>query len=207
MHVRSRSTGQVSYFYLSLFLSFFPVKFLLILFSYLDQMTGFYLCLVHLMVSCATLYLRAEFLLKDLAVYPSNASDVAILTRHHFGNLDSVNSMGSSSVSYQIRTIITEPRPRSISSLKGNKRACSLEEVVQTFYQIPTIITDRKPSSNLLGRYYSNEGPSSVLRFEDSYGCKSNEGKVAPNNLIPLKQLQIKTNHHRLSYQTSISTI
>ena len=164
-------------------------------------MTGFYLCLVHLMISCATLYLRAEFLLKDLAVYSSNARDVAILTRHHFGNLDSMNSKGSSSVSYPIRTIISEPRPHSISSLKGNKRACSLEEVVQTFYQIPTIITDRKPSSNLLGRYYSNEGPSSVLRFEDSYGCRSKDGKVAPHNLIPLKRVQIKTNHQRKQAQ------
>ena len=87
------------------------------MFSYLDKMTRVYLSLI-------SFYLRAELLLKDFAVYPSNACDVMwFLTRHHFENLDSVNSRGSSLDKHPIRTISSQSRPRSISSFESSKKS------------------------------------------------------------------------------------
>ena len=45
------------------------------------------------------------------------------LTRHHFENLDSANSRGSSLDKYPIRTIRSQSRPRSISSSESSKKS------------------------------------------------------------------------------------
>ena len=45
------------------------------------------------------------------------------VTRHHFENLDSVNSRGSSIDKYPIRTIRSQSRPRSISSSESSKKS------------------------------------------------------------------------------------
>ena len=99
-----------------MFLSFFQVKYDQWCFLTLIKWLEFISVSSH-----STLALNFHW---KTAVYHSNACDVMwFLTRHHFENLDSVNSRGSSLDKYPIRTIRSQSRPRSISSSESSKRS------------------------------------------------------------------------------------
>ena len=184
--------------------------------SYLNNMTGFYLCFTILSVLGAIIHPRAVLLRNSTTVSINISDDLAIFGRSHL-SLDSVTSMRSLLNVQPIRPIISSVRKPQSNSFLSQVRASVLKQV-QLYKPIPVLVTERKPSNHSwnsqLDHFPSNEGLQSLsyeesLRSGDS-SCSEGRrrptydfisgskpyGSSAPNkNIISLRRVNKQTTH------------
>ena len=124
---------------------YFCQSFSIFYMSYLDHMTGFYLCFTILSLFGAIIHPRAGLLRKSTNVSINISDDLAIFGGSHL-SLDSVTSMRSSLNIQPIRPIISTFRKPQSNSFLSQFRASVLKQV-QLFEPIPVHVTERKPSN------------------------------------------------------------
>lgn len=225
--LRSRSFSQSGpLLSLSLYFIVFYQSFLLMLLSYLDHMTGFYLCYSYisiLLLFCCPTTVILQFCGFAFHV---NCDESSKLCTSHLVSLDSASMTSFNRIGgLPIPSIISTSRP--LANHHNNR--VRVRSLVILSYPIETLITKRKPS--VIARPVSNHHnkrarvlklvqlfyPIETLitkRKPSGYGkCLQNSGLRISRNRTPINLLQIKrssTNNHKpvhLPINTSLPSI
>ena len=125
------------------------------LFSYLDHMTGFYLCFSYLSI-LLTIFSPITVILQVFnGAFLSQCDELTVFNSSHIFSSDSVCIMGSCVNGEPIPSLLSVYRPRA-NHYHNRDRVLSY---VQLSYPIETLITKRKPSDDgLYGQYSRNAG-------------------------------------------------